>query len=110
RPRIRWCASSVYRPRIRRSGDLAAIGAQSAPGVLVGADRRAYYRFAIHRRFLEDYLVMLAVGFDLAQAHQQVVPVPGEPQGGFALGIGLAYPFHLHRIELAVAGGHPLVA
>ena len=53
---------------------------------------------------------MLAVGFDLAQAHQQVVPVPGEPQGGFALGIGLAYPFHLHRIELAVAGGHPLVA
>src|SRR5690554_5199700 len=73
----------------------------------VAVHRLADNRFAVYARVLENDLVVLAVGFDLAQADQQVVPVLGEPQGGFPLGARLAGPLNLHRIELAVAGGHP---
>ena len=51
---------------------------------------------------------MLAVGLYLAQADQQILPVLGEPQRRFPLGIRLAYAFHLHGIELAGAGGDAL--
>ena len=53
---------------------------------------------------------MLAIGFDLAQTHQQVVPVLGEPQGGFPAGVGFAYSLHFHGVKLAVARGDSVLA
>src|SRR5690554_2960909 len=72
----------------------------------VSCHRLPHHRLTIHARFLEHDLVMLAIGFNLAQTYQQVVPVLGEPQSGLAFGVGLTDPLHFDSIELTVAGSY----
>src|SRR5690606_10638657 len=68
------------------------------------------HRLPVHGRFLEHYLIVLPIGFHLTQTHQQVVPVLGEPQGGFPAGVGFAYSLHFHGVKLAVARGDSVLA
>ena len=81
-----------------------------APALLVAANWGSYYRLTIECGFLEHDAVLLAIGFSLHQAHQQVIEILGEPQGGLALRVGLAYAVYFHCVELAYPGGDSFVA
>src|SRR3990167_10174878 len=68
-------------------------------------------RLAVDDAVFEHDLVFLAVGFGLMQAHQQVIPVFGEPEHGLALALGgVAYSLDLDRVDHASLGTHPLTA
>ncbi|CAI8862839.1 hypothetical protein EMIT0162MI3_20313 [Pseudomonas chlororaphis] len=65
----------------------------------------AFDGLAVDGAVQEHDVVLLAVGFDLLQANQQVIPVLGEPHDGDAFALcRVAHALDLDRIDLAGLG------